>query len=69
MFYHAESKKERNSHINYENPLKAKQMATSSMFQSVIFKLKLAKWYSDTETVICQLILGNYKTHLGYFCL
>ena len=43
MFYHAESKKERNSHINYENPLKAKQMATSSMFQSVIFKLKLAK--------------------------
>ena len=37
--------------------------------QSVIFKPKLAKWYSDTRTVIFQWKLHNYETHLDYFCL
>ena len=44
-------------------------MAVSNLYQSVIFKPKLSKWYSDTQTVICQWKLHNYKTHLDYFCL
>ena len=37
--------------------------------QSVIFKPKLAKWYSNTQIVICQWKLDNYKTRLDCFCL
>ena len=37
--------------------------------KSVIFKPKLAKLYSDTQTAIYQWKLHNYKTHLDYFCL
>ena len=32
-------------------------------------KPKLAKWYSDTQTVICQWKLHSYITHSDYFCL
>ena len=44
-------------------------MAVSNLYQSVIFELTLAKWYSDTQIVICQWKLHNYKTYLNYFCL
>ena len=37
--------------------------------ESVTFKPNLAKWYSYTQTIICQWKLHNYKTHLDHFCL
>ena len=43
--------------------------AVSNLYQSVIFKPKLAKRYSNTQAVICQWKLHNYKTYLDYFCL
>ena len=36
-------KKGRNEHINYKNTPNAKQVAVSNLYQSVIFKPKLAK--------------------------
>ena len=44
-------------------------MMQPNLYQSVIFIPKLAKWYSDTQTVICEWELHNYKPHLDYFCL
>ena len=58
--YHAESKKEE---INIST-MKNHQMSNKWQHLTcikVIFRPKLAKWYSDTQTVICQWKLLNYK--------
>ena len=40
--------------INYENIPNAQQVAVSNLYQSVTIKAKLAKRYSDSQTVTCQ---------------
>ena len=53
-------KKKEENNINYENIPNAYQVAVSNLHQSVIFKPKLPKLYSDTQAVICQWQLHNY---------
>ena len=47
--YDAESKKKGETNLS---TIKTHQMP--NLYQSVIFKLKLTKWYSDTQAAICQ---------------
>ena len=64
-----QNQKKKEDEINISSMKTNQHVAVSNQYQTVIFKPKLAKWYSDTQTVIFQWNLHNSKTNLDYFCL